>query len=356
MSRVAFALALLLAGSCSDPERIERLTVRVLYATGGLGDGSLNDGVSAGVVVARSGAEFELEEYMPLTGADAVAKLEEWVEISGPRDLIVVGSGGYTAAVEAHGCDFGQTNILLVDGSASTCEGLRSVSFQSFAPAYLAGVAAVADPTIAPTGRVAMIGGTEIAPVRELLDGFCAGVEAAGGEVVAERMVGDDPDTGFSDPEGATALAAELVDEVDVFFVAAGRSGQGVAELLEERVRAAPRSTDRVWLVGVDTDQSVAYGQVTVGSVLKRFDAVVRDAILEMVAGDLNSGDVVVGFRDRFTELLLHPRRAIRVLEGSCDECDPFLPSCYRRCTTLDQRVHMAEEAAATAAAEWRSR
>ncbi|MBO6934124.1 MAG: BMP family ABC transporter substrate-binding protein [Deltaproteobacteria bacterium] len=354
MSRFAAALVWLLAGSCSDPETIDRLTVRVLYGTDGPGDGSVNDSVNAGVVVARSGATFELEELVPETGAEALATLDEWIEVSGPRDLIVVGSAGYAEAIEARECDFGETNILLVDASVSTCEGLRSVSFQSFAPAYLAGVAAIADPTLAPTGRVGMIGGTEIPPVRELLDGFRAGVEATGGEVVAEHMVGDDPESGFTDIEAAAALAEELVDEVDVLFVAAGRASQGVGNLLEERVRR--RGVEHVWLVGVDTDQSVQYGQVTVGSVLKRFDAVVRDAILEMVAGDLTSGDVVVGFRDRYTELLLHPRRAVRVLEGDCDECDAFLPSCYRRCTTLDQRVRMAEDAAATAAAEWRAR
>lgn len=354
--RLLAIVALVAVGSCSPPARIEALTVRVLFGPGGLGNSSTNDSVNAGILSARVSTSFDVERFLPESDEEAAAKLDEWLERSGPRDLIVLGAPSYAPLVEALECDFNGASILLVDASAETCPNLRSVSFRSFAPAYLGGVAAVSDPSLAPTGRVAMIGGAETPPVRELLDGFRAGVEATGGEVVGELFVSEDPAEGFSSPDAAAALADGLFGTVDVIFVAAGRSSEGVGELLEERARRAPPGADRVWFVDSDANEILLYGEVTIANVIERIDVVVRDAILEMIAGDLTSGDVVVGFRDHLTELLLHPRRGPRVLEGACDDCDVFVPSCYRECTTLENVVTRAESAAAEAARTWRSR
>ena len=93
----------------------------------------------------------------------------------------------------------------------------------------------------------------------------------------------DDPTLGFQDPAAARALAESMIDDVGVIYVAAGGSGTGVADVLRERLRASP--DERVFLIGSDVDHSARHGNITLGSVLKRFDVSVRNAILDAVVG-----------------------------------------------------------------------
>ncbi|MEM9862882.1 MAG: BMP family ABC transporter substrate-binding protein [Myxococcota bacterium] len=333
---------------CAGEERIGELEVRVLYPPGGVGDGSLADAIFSGVVAARSGTDFRVVESSPESVADARATFEEWVATGGERVLIVLGTAGYTDFVLNRGCDFGASSVLLLDSEAPTCANLRSVRFDAYAPAYLAGVAAVSDPSLSPDQTAGIVAGADVPNIRELIRAFTAGVESAGGSVARIEFVSTLPEVGFADPARASELTASMLAEVNVVYAAAGRSGEGVATRLEEHLGSSPASV--VYFIGSDTDQATRHGDITVGSVLKRLDFAVRDAILEMIGGRLSTGAVRVGFRDRWTEFLTHPRRGTAVLDGDCSGCSPFEPRCYRGCRTLDNVLEDARERAGQAA------
>lgn len=345
---------LLVVSACSPAPTVGPVDVRVLYPLGGKGDESVSDNIFSGLVFARAAAEFEIEEVEPTTVAEGTAAIDRWVADRANRQLIVVGSGAFAQAIDDKECEFGTAQVLQLDVSLPTCSNLRSVTYRSYAPAYLGGVAAVSDPSLNPERTVGIIAGADVPPVRELVDGFTAGVTAAGGTVVRVDFVSNDPDVGFGDPATGRMLAEAMFDEVGVIYAVAGRSGEGVAQAIDDRFDAAPGA--RVYYVGSDVDQSSLWGRITIGSVLKRFDFSVRDAILDAVVGSYSPGDVRVGFADGFTEFIFHPRRGSNVIRGDCGGCDLFDPLCYQSCTTLEDVVDQATDAAALAAEAYEAR
>lgn len=340
------ALLALSLSQCGGEELIGRARVRVM-TTGFTGDGSLGDLVSAGVIQARGGVgpEFELEVIGGVVDVDeARSILRGWVEDASERDLLILSGLIYEPVVREAQCDFGGASVLFTGASSDTCSDVRSISFQAFEPSYLAGVAALGDPTIAPTGRVGIIAGADIPQVREVIDPFRQAVEARGGTVEEVAFIADTGD-GFFDPSVAAQLATDMAPNVDVILALAGPSGIGVGEVLD----ALPE-TERTYLIGAETDYSVSFAAITLGSVLRRTDIAVRDAILEFTAGQLSSGNVEVGFRDRLTEFVLSPTYGWRPIGGGCSECDLFDTVCLSACETLTDLVDAAEQEALDAA------
>jgi len=352
--RVAWCVgALIGAVGCGSAEKLDALEVKVLYPLGGKGDDSISDNLFAGVVFAQVGAGFDLEEVEPETIEEAEAAFDAWVADGGPRRLIIAGASSYADFVAARDCDFRESFVLQLDQALPTCPRLRSVTYRTYAAAFLGGVAAVS-PVVSPDGTAAIVAGTDIPPVRELVDGFTDGVAHAGGTVIHTEFVSDDPAIGFTDPEAAEALANEILEDTPVIFAPAGGSAEGVARALETRVGDDPDAS--AFFIGADVDQTPFHAEITVASVLKRFDLTVRDAILDAVVGSFLGGDVRVGFDDRYTELALSPGGALLPADAACiDDCETQddLEGCLAECTTLEEVVDGARDAARAAGARY---
>lgn len=353
LMRAAVILVLCALTGCAGVAKIEPVEVKVLFSFSGFDDQSIGANILSGLIFARSAVFARNEEnivvdsFVPESQQAAEDTLNAWLDARDQRQLVIIGAAQFAPLVEGRACDFGTSSVLQLDTSLPTCANLRSVTYRSFGPAYLAGVAAVSDPLQNPDGTVGIIGGSDIPAVRELIDGFTAGVEASGGTVVSTEFISPDPAIGFNDPAAGRALAQSMIPSVGVIYAAAGESGIGVAEVLDSHFDANPN--DPVLYVGSDVDQSGRYGRITLASVLKRLDITVRDATLDAVGGSFFSGDVRVGFPDGSTEVLLHPRRAVSVVSGDCSQCDAYEPSCYAMCRTLEDVVDDAVPAALAA-------
>lgn len=94
----------------------------------------------------------------------------------------------------------------------------------------------------------------------------------------------------FSDPQKGKAIAASMYqDDIDVIYQAAGGSGAGVfqeATARNQQLNQSALADDKVWVIGVDSDQEeegvyqTADGKednFTLCSTLKGVDAVVQD-------------------------------------------------------------------------------
>lgn len=342
MRRLFLCVALLgLLPQCGGEELIGRPRVRIM-TTGMPGDGSLGDLTLTGAILARGGigADFTSEvEVGVVDPAQSQAIFDAWRADATNRDLIIL-SGFYASLVRDAQCDFGGASVLLIGEGADTCANLRSVRYQAFEPAYLAGVAAVSDPAIAPTGRVGIIAGIDAPAVTEITAPFQLGVEARGGTVVEVAYIADGPE-GFFNSTRAGELATAMAPNVDVILALAGPGGIGVGTAL-----AALEESERTFLIGAETDYSTRFAAITLGSVLRRVDYTVRDAILEFVGGQLSSGNVEVGFRDHFTELVLSPTYGWLPIGDGCSTCDPFDAVCLSACDTLVDLVEAAESEA----------
>ncbi|MGK0358143.1 MAG: basic membrane lipoprotein Med (substrate-binding protein (PBP1-ABC) superfamily) [Bradymonadia bacterium] len=269
--RLLLVLALF-AGCAEDPLPASDLAVRVLYPVGSKGDRAFADSVFAGLTYGRWRLRItDVVEVEPQTLAETEVGWRD--ALKGPAkaaELLITVGLPYPDLIASADCDFGGRQVLHLDEPLSPCPGLRAVTYQTFEPSFVAGVAAMA---VAPRRTAAVIGGMQIAPVDEFIDGFIAGVEYAGGRVTAVEYLADDF-SGFNDPAKARAVAERLYADADVVFPVAGGSGIGVIEAAE--------AAEGRFTLGVDSDQTVRGVFVVIGSVVKRLDRTVSDALFEM--------------------------------------------------------------------------
>ncbi len=294
---VAMLLPLLLG--CSQKPEAEQLRVEVLYTTGGVGDRSYCDDVYAGLVRASLDTDFRLTTRAPGSRAEAETIFAAWTASPATGPELMFTMAGLPRGTTP--CAFGGRHVVELDGNDGPCSGLKTVTYRSFAPSFLAGVAAVA---VSPRKKASVIGGMDIAIVNEFVRGFVAGVTYAGGAVVDTKYLST-TQSGFADPAQAQTVAEAMYADADVVFPVAGGSGMGVFEAAKE---AAGR-----YAFGMDVDQSWLGRGVIVGSVVRRLDLSVTQAIHDEAAGEFIDGAESLGLSEAATDLVVNDVFADRV-------------------------------------------
>ena len=86
----------------------------------------------------------------------------------------------------------------------------------------------------------------------------------------------------FADPTIGSAAATDMITKgADVIYHAAGGTGSGVIEAC---------ATNKVWAIGVDTDQSPLAPDYVVTSAMKRVDTAAQDISLAVMNDTFQSG------------------------------------------------------------------
>jgi basic membrane lipoprotein Med (substrate-binding protein (PBP1-ABC) superfamily) len=327
-------LPLVLVG-CAPEGGLSTLLVSVHYPVAGTGVGGLSSAMQRGVLEARVGSNFVVEEHRPESEQEAREQLEETLTPRRGRHLVIAGGEIYASALDAHDCALGGSEVLLLDSKPRPCDGLRSVVLEGFAPAFLAGVLALSAESIAPHRLAGAISTAPSTEVTRLLRGFQAGSEYVGGNVQTLQLDALAPDA-------AAAALRSLADAVDVLLVAGDAANSLVLQAVREHNAQNPEQTVR--LIGLDQDLSVREAELVLGSVVRRYDAEVRSSILAAQVGAFAPGQVVRGYSDEQTELLINPAYAEQALTRlPFDGCAP--------CQTLVDAVEQAAPAAQAAAA-----
>lgn len=174
-------------------------------------------------------------------------------------------------------------NLAIID-SVVDAPNVASITFAENEGAFLVGV--VAGMTTK-TNKVGFIGGAESPVIKRFEVGFQAGVKAVNpnAEVIPTYAGAyDKPDVGKS-------LASQLYnDGADIIFPAAGQTGNGVFNEAKARNNAGGT---KVWVIGVDKDQSLEFGDdVTLTSMIKRVDVAVKNVTQQVIDGTFKGGTV----------------------------------------------------------------
>jgi basic membrane protein A len=192
--------------------------------------------------------------------------------------------------------EFPDTTFALLDTTDAPLPNTVGVRFAHEQGSFLVGAAAALQSR---TGKVGYIGANASPSIEAFRAGFEQGAAAVDPdvEVVSEQLFHTTDPVGYIDAPVAHDVAIEMFDQgVDVIFVAAGESGNGVIEAATERsTSGAP-----LWAIGVDSDQ---YYDITaeqrehlLTSMYKRIEAGIRAVFLAQQAGTLpESGTFVVG-------------------------------------------------------------
>ena len=278
-------------GEESDP----RLDVKVISTVGaGIGDLSFVDEVFKGLNLASLQCDFYREVLEPETYEEAVKEFNDYLYERQRLDrvLIITIGSEYIDMVEVRTCLFNGRKILHLDQNLTDCAGLKSVTFRTYAASFLAGVASM---EISTRKTAAALGGMDLPPVNEFMEGFKAGVEYAGGTLTAFEYIATDF-SGFNDPERANELARQLYEEADVIIPVAGGSSIGVIDAAKQ-LREEPEPKIR-YTIGIDTDQSFLGIQVVIGSVTKNLSKTTATTIIDLSHDEFLSGPVSISMQD----------------------------------------------------------
>lgn len=181
--------------------------------------------------------------------------------------------------------DANQNAKLAIIDNVVDAPNVESVTFAENEGSFLVGVVAG---LTTKTNKIGFIGGAESPVIKRFEAGFIAGVAAVNPEAkVTPTYAGayDKPDIGKS-------LASQLYDSgVDIIFPAAGQTGNGVFN--EATARNNAGGATKLWVIGVDKDQSLEFGdEVTLTSMIKRVDVAVKNVTQQVIDGTFKGGTV----------------------------------------------------------------
>jgi basic membrane protein A len=281
----------------------EPVNVGMVYATGGLGDGSFNDQAQQGIQQAQTDFGVQFNEAQPDEVSQFSTLQQQFARSSDPvYDLICCIGFLQQSALQENAPDFPDRNFMAVDTVPmqdtdddgepdSQFENVASYVFAEEEGSYLVGqlagmlttrsFSAGAGSTSGDATSVGFVGGVESPLIRKFEAGFTAGVTAASEDVdVATNYVGD-----FNDPAGGREAALAMYNSgSDVVYHASGNTGTGVFQAAQEVGRFA---------IGVDRDQSVtkpSFSDVILASMVKRVDTAVYTSVENVVNDEFQGG------------------------------------------------------------------
>ncbi len=316
---IALIAAILVTGAAAQD-----YVFGIVYDAGGKFDRSFNESTWRGVERAemeleQQGLEIEVVEFEGTP--DTAAEGQRRIALEG-AELIVAPGFLQADAIAAVSQEFPNTSFVLIDAVAEGAN-VRSVLFKeqegSFLVGYIAG-------KLSRTGVVGFVGGMDVPLIRAFDLGYQEGVAAAcEGCTVISNYVGVTPDA-WNDPARAKELAStQHAQGADIIFAAAGASGNGVIDFVNEKqcfvpsgavrvtpldeqlvdvpvsagyAAACPEGALPIFFIGVDsnqnwlgdTDSDPATLNHGLTSMLKRVDNASYGAVMDVVNGTFEAG------------------------------------------------------------------
>jgi basic membrane protein A len=309
---LAFVCALVLFG-CSNNEKPateaeEGLKIAIVTSPSGVDDGSFNQNNYEGIkAFISANPDATVETVREQNEANAIPAVEAIV-----ADYDVIVTPGYQfAGIARLAQDNPEKRFILVDSFPSDAEGqevqadnIYAMQFAEQESGFFAGIAAALQTK---SGKVASVHGMAYPSNVNYQFGFESGVAYANkhlgatAEVVALPSYGASDVNGndvggnyvnsFSDEATGKIIGAALLNEgVDIIFVAAGASGNGVFTAVKEQGNA--------FVIGCDVDQyddgATSSGNIMLTSALKVMAPNVTKQLENVKAGTFKGGNEVL--------------------------------------------------------------
>jgi basic membrane protein A len=263
--------------------------VAIVFDKGGKDDRSFNSSAYAGAMLAKEklGATIKSVE-----AADANA-LEGMLKDFAKQDfdLIIAIGVSQSDALSKVAPQFPAKKFLIIDAEVKGPNVITAL-FQEHEGSYLVGALAAMK---SQSGVVGFIGGMDIPLIRRFQMGYEAGVKAVNPKAkVLSNYVGVTGDAWHNPPKGKELALSQISQRADVIFHAAGASGAGLFDAVEEKSTAAIP----VYAIGVDSNQNWVKPGKVLTSMLKRLDQAVFDVISDLSQGKFVAGTRRFGLKD----------------------------------------------------------
>ncbi|MEP3947032.1 BMP family ABC transporter substrate-binding protein [Ascidiaceihabitans sp.] len=237
----------------------------VVFDLGGKFDKSFNEAAYTGAERWASETGGTYANFEISSDAQREQAIRRFAETG--KSPIVVAGFAWAAALDTVAPVYPDTDFVIIDMVVDQ-PNVRSVVFNEHEGSYLVGLMAG---MASETDVVGFIGGMDIPLIRKFGCGYAEGVLAANVDAtVITNMVGTTP-SAWNDPiKGSELTLAQISQNADVVFAAAGGTGVGVLQT----------ATDQdILSIGVDSNQNYLHPGQVLTSMVKRVDNAVFSAL-----------------------------------------------------------------------------
>jgi basic membrane protein A len=285
-----------------------KVHVGIVFDIGGKDDRSFNAAAWAGVKCAETGA---LPDGKTTCGKPALGIVLRDVEPGTPNAIepamrafaergydLVIGVGFSQAPImQIVARDYPSIHFAIIDGVVFSDDGktpmpnVAGLLFKEHEGSYLVGMIAA---KTSRTGTLGFVGGMDIPLIRRFEKGYEEGAKAVNPAIhVVQNYVGV-TDAAWNNPGKGKELSLAQMDKgADVIFAAAGNSGLGAFDAVEQAGTENGRATH--FVIGVDSNQNGVKPGFVLTSMVKRVDNAVYDIVREVVDGKFKGGFHVFG-------------------------------------------------------------
>jgi basic membrane protein A and related proteins len=263
--------------------------VGIVFDIGGKDDRSFNAAAWEGVRRAAKDFDIVLRDIEPGNPTSIEPAMRAFAERN--YDLIIGVGFAQSPIMQQVAKDYPNIHFAIVDGVIDL-PNVASLVFKEHEGSYLVGMIAA---RASRTGRIGFIGGMDIPLIHRFARGYEEGAKAVNPEIqVFTNYVGV-TDHAWNNPGKGKELAlAQLGRGADVLFTAAGNSGLGAFDAVEQYGRDE-RGRARAFVIGVDSNQNMVKPGFVLTSMVKRVDNAVHQIVEDVVNNRFKGGFHVYG-------------------------------------------------------------
>ena len=261
------------------------LRVTMIYPSDCVGSAAYCDAFHIGVKAAEAELGISLTEVNGIEN-DLEASKVLFREAAQNSDLILTAGYQMGEPLAMIAPEFPDVQFAIFD-VVLNIPNVTSVNYKSNEGSFLVGAIAALK---SESGKIGYIGGVDVPLLREFEGGYVAGIQAINpdAEIFVEYISADV--TGFGQPEKAKELAlAQYESGIDVIYVAAGGSGQGVLEAAQEQQK---------FIIWVDANGNHLAPGIVLTSMTKEISASVQRIIREAADENFMAGIRYFGLKD----------------------------------------------------------
>lgn len=272
-----------------------QIRVGIVFDIGGKNDRSFNAAAWDGVRRAEKDLPICLYDVEPGNPTSIEPAMRAFAEKN--FDLIIGIGFAQGPIMQKVAEDYPNIKFAIVDGvikdkNDEPLKNVASLVFREHEGSYLVGMIAASK---SKTGVLGFVGGMDIPLIHRFEKGYEEGAKSVNPNIkVIDNYVGI-TDAAWNNPGKGKELALSQIEKnADVIFTAAGNSGLGAFDAVEQYGRNDQGEANK-FVIGVDSNQNMVKPGFVLTSMVKRVDNSVYDVVKEVLSGKFQGGFHVFG-------------------------------------------------------------
>ncbi len=265
--------------------------VGIVFDIGGKNDRSFNAAAWEGVQRAEKELGICLYDVEPGNPTSIEPAMRAFAEKN--FDLIIGVGFAQGPILQRVASDYPGVKFAIVDGVIFEADGktpmknVASLVFREHEGSYLVGMIAASK---SKTGVLGFLGGMDIPLIHRFAQGYEEGALSINPKIKVIRNYCGVSDSAWNNPgKGKELSLAQIEKGADVIFTAAGNSGLGAFDAVEQFGLNDQGEANR-FVIGVDSNQNGVKPGFVLTSMVKRVDNAVYDVVKEVLGGQFKGG------------------------------------------------------------------